>query len=133
MTIFYQLLMDIPVDLSQEKLMEHFGECFYTTPSDAMKSSLLALLKTYAERRKTNKISISESRELMKTTNPRFILRNYLMHQAIEELEEGHNDLFEKLRAALRDPYSDQFDEFLKKRPVWASNKAGCSMLSCSS
>ncbi|MFO8146171.1 MAG: protein adenylyltransferase SelO [Bacteroidota bacterium] len=134
MTIFYQLLMDIPEDLSEEKqLMEHFGECFYTEPQADLKTALLILFKTYAERRKTNKISLSESKELMRKTNPRFILRNYLLHQAIEELEQGKNELFEKLRTALKDPYSAKFDEFLKKRPNWATKKAGCSMLSCSS
>ena len=134
MTIFYQLLMDIPEDISEEsKVMEHFGECFYTEPQPDAKITLLAVLKTYSERRKTNKISVSESRELMRKTNPRFILRNYLLHQAIEELEQGKNELFEKLRIALRDPYSDKFDEFMKKRPNWATKKAGYSMLRCSS
>lgn len=134
MTIFYQLLMDIPENLSEEEqLMEHFGECFYTEPEAEMKTVLLELLKTYLERRKTNKISAADSKDLMRKTNPRFILRNYLLHQAIEELEQGKNDLFEKLRTALKDPYSDKFDEFLKKRPDWATKKAGCSMLSCSS
>ena len=134
MTIFYQLLMDIPEDLSEEEqLMQHFDECFYTEPQAEIKTKLLALLKTYSERRKANKISISKSKELMRKTNPRFILRNYLLHQAIEELVQGKNELFEKLRTALKDPYSDKFDEFLKKRPDWATKKAGCSMLSCSS
>lgn len=134
MTIFYQLLMVIPEDLSEEEhLIQHFEECFYTEPQADLKTTLLALLKTYSERRKANKISVSESKELMRKTNPRFILRNYLLHQAIEELEQGKNELFEKLRTALKDPYSDEFDEFLKKRPDWATKKAGCSMLSCSS
>lgn len=134
MTIFYQLLMDIPEGPSQEEqLMEHFGECFYGEPQADVKTTLLAVLKTYSERRNTNKISVSESKELMRKTNPRFILRNYLLHQAIEELEQGKNELFDKLRTALKDPYSGEFDEFLKKRPNWATKKAGCSMLSCSS
>jgi uncharacterized protein YdiU (UPF0061 family) len=69
----------------------------------------------------------------MRAANPRFILRNYLLHQAIEELEKGENTLFQQLQEAMKDPYSNQFDQFLRKRPDWASQKAGCSMLSCSS
>lgn len=134
MTIFYQLLMDIPENIAEEEnLMKHFGKCFYTEPHAEMKTTLLTLLKTYYKRRNTNKTSFLESKKLMQQTNPRFILRNYLLHQAIEELEQGKSNLFEKLRIALKDPYSDKFDEFLEKRPDWATKKAGCSMLSCSS
>jgi serine/tyrosine/threonine adenylyltransferase len=33
----------------------------------------------------------------------------------------------------MKEPYSNKFDEFFQTRPEWASEKAGCSMLSCSS
>jgi uncharacterized protein YdiU (UPF0061 family) len=69
----------------------------------------------------------------MKENNPSFILRNYLLHQAIEELERGETALFQKLQNAMKTPYAETNDEFLVKRPDWASQKAGCSMLSCSS
>lgn len=70
---------------------------------------------------------------IMSENNPRIILRNYMLHQANEDLEKGDSTLFMKLQAAMKDPYSRNFDEFFKKRPTWASDKAGCSMLSCSS
>ena len=68
----------------------------------------------------------------MKQANPKFILRNYLLHQAIEELEQGRDTLFRKLEQELKTPY-DETTEFFARRPDWATNKAGCSMLSCSS
>ena len=69
----------------------------------------------------------------MRKANPRVILRNYLLHQAIEQVERGEKGLFEKLQEAMKKPYSTEFDEFFRKRPDWATKKAGCSMLSCSS
>jgi uncharacterized protein YdiU (UPF0061 family) len=69
----------------------------------------------------------------MKKANPRFILRNYLLHKAIEELESGNEEIFRKLQSALRSPYEEIHPEFWGKRPGWAEQKAGCSMLSCSS
>ena len=133
MTIFYQLLIDLPSEYKQEEILDYFSGSFYTIPQENEKHDFIELINNYMKRRKKNDISEEESRAKMKNANPRFVLRNYLLHQAIEELEKGESDLFEKLRRALKDPYSKKYDEFFAKRPDWASKKAGCSMLSCSS
>lgn len=134
MTIFYQLLTFLPENsLDEGILLKHFSESFYSEPVGDDKDRFIILMKKYIERRNSNKISAEESRQIMMKANPRFILRNYLLHQAIEGLEKGDSNLFEKLRSALKAPYSKEGDEFFKKRPDWAIQKAGCSMLSCSS
>lgn len=134
MTIFYQLLIELPLEEQQEEqLFTHFSESLYQQPETKTKEAFIKLLKEYSERRSVNIITAEESGEMMRKTSPRFILRNYLLHQAIEELEHGENTMFDKLKSALKDPYSNKHDEFFKKRPEWASKKAGCSMLSCSS
>ena len=69
----------------------------------------------------------------MKKSNPKFILRNYLLFQAIEELNEGKKDLFEKLQLALENPYEELIPEFSAKRPPIYDGQTGCSTLSCSS
>lgn len=134
MTIFYQLLMALPLDRVEEQaVVSHFQDAFYHDLTPEKSEALYRLIQAYANRIKKNTISRKESVERMRKTNPRFILRNYLLHQAIQELEMGENQLFLKLQEAIKDPYSKRFDEFLAKRPDWASQKAGCSMLSCSS
>lgn len=134
MTIFYQRLMELPLDLAgEEEVFKHFEESFYRIPEQAEREMLYKLLKDYVERVKKNNIKREESLKRMQETNPRFILRNYLLHQAIEELKKGEDTLFLKLQEAIKEPYSAKFDEFFAKRPDWASKKAGCSMLSCSS
>lgn len=134
MTIFYQLLMNLPVDRGNEDaVLNHFDPCFYHILSTEECKEFYDLVQRYTERMKANTCSREDSLSRMKRHNPRFILRNYLLHQAIEALEKGDDKLFLKLQKAIKDPYSDQFDEFFAKRPSWASNKAGCSMLSCSS
>jgi serine/tyrosine/threonine adenylyltransferase len=90
-------------------------------------------MQDYAARLQANTGTRAEAVGRMRQANPRFILRNYLLHQTIEQLENGQDELFQKLQQAMREPYSRKFDEFLVKRPAWASQKAGCSMLSCSS
>ncbi|KEO71950.1 protein adenylyltransferase SelO [Anditalea andensis] len=134
MTIFYQLLIDLDVELaSEEEAYVHFSDSFYDKPSKAGVSKLFETLQKYIQRLKTNQCDRAVSIKKMKAANPRFILRNYLLHQAIEELEQGTNTLFKELQAALKEPYTDRFDKFFAKRPDWAGKKAGCSMLSCSS
>ncbi|MFD2247460.1 protein adenylyltransferase SelO [Pontibacter ruber] len=134
MTIFYQLLIDLPLymDTAQE-VADHFKDALYDELSPEQSELLFTLIATYLERLNKNTIKRAESQQRMRETSPRFILRNYLLHQAIEELEKGENTLFLKLQEAMKEPYSDKFDEFFQTRPEWASQKAGCSMLSCSS
>ncbi|MFN3402751.1 MAG: protein adenylyltransferase SelO [Cytophagaceae bacterium] len=134
MTIFYRLLCEIPEGIpDRETIIRYFNKSFYSDISDELSESLFNWLQLYYKRLETNSISREKSRELMRRNNPHFVLRNYLLHQAIEEMESGIDTLFLKLQEAIKDPYSDKFPEFFAKRPDWATQKAGCSMLSCSS
>ena len=133
MTIFYQLLITVPQDEAKESILSHFAESFYRQPSSAEADNFYQWMQAYKTRRFNSTINGEESIRRMQTANPRFILRNYLLHQAIEELEKGDNTLFVKLQQAMKEPYSGNHDEFFQKRPGWATEKAGCSMLSCSS
>ncbi|SIR27339.1 Uncharacterized conserved protein YdiU, UPF0061 family [Pontibacter lucknowensis] len=134
MTIFFQLLIDLPLSVEgEEAVADHFKQALYDDLSAEQKTAFYTLISNYLERLNTNKIRRSDSQEMMRKANPRFVLRNYLLHQAIEGLEKGDDVLFVKLQEAIKEPYSDKFDEFFQTRPEWASQKAGCSMLSCSS
>lgn len=134
MTIFYQLLIELPLDMENEQdIIHHFKDSFYSDLTQEQITIFYKLMNTYTERIKVNTISREDAVKRMRDNNPRFIVRNYLLHQAIEELERGENQLFLKLQEAIKSPYSKDFDAFFAKRPSWASQKAGCSMLSCSS
>ncbi|WP_242929207.1 protein adenylyltransferase SelO [Pontibacter vulgaris] len=133
-TIFYQLLIELPLFMrSEEEVEEHFRDSFYSDLKPEEKGALYTLISNYLERLNTNTIKRQDSQQRMRDANPRFILRNYLLHQAIEELEKGQNTLFQELQEAIKHPYTAKYDQFFAKRPDWAGQKAGCSMLSCSS
>lgn len=131
MTLFYQLLIELPEKIGAAyDVKKIFMEAFYTKPDETI---LYAAILEYSERIKTNTCSKEYSKERMRAANPRFILRNYMLHEAIVQLEKGDDTLLKKLEQYMKQPYSKNGDEYFTKRPEWATQKAGCSMLSCSS
>jgi uncharacterized protein YdiU (UPF0061 family) len=134
MTIFFQQLGKfIKEGSDRSDYLDYFKDSFYKQPTAKGAQKLNTFLDRYKLRMGKNNCSPETSFKKMSKNNPRFILRNYLLHQAIEDINNGDNTLFAKLQEAIKDPYSDRHDEFFKKRPDWADQKAGCSMLSCSS
>ena len=78
----------------------------------------------------------SPDKELMLSSNPKYVLRNWLAYEAIEHAEQGDLSYALDLYECLKNPYDEQeqyASRFYQKRPEWAEHKPGSSMLSCSS
>ncbi|NJW51944.1 protein adenylyltransferase SelO [Salinimicrobium oceani] len=134
MTLFYRSLADLPAEVTSEEIMDHFQDVFYKKMDASASEAFISLISDYSKMRKNSSLSSDAAREMMNRHNPRIILRNYLLHEAIEQLENGNDSHFRKLQEALKQPYAATgFEELVQKRPDWAETKAGCSMLSCSS
>lgn len=142
-TDWQQLMQDLNLDYIlffqniekpvSEIKTEDFENCFYRNPNENELKRLSNFLEKYQRRKLKNNFSETESLELMSKTNPKFILRNYLLFEAIQDAEKGDYKLFFKLKEALQNPYENHFPEFNKKRPSKYDDQSGCSQLSCSS
>lgn len=133
MTLFFRILAEI--DLNAISL-EPFQIVFYDESlRDAHDSDLLDWLVRYAARIQQQAESDEVRRERMNAVNPLYVPRNWLAQQAIDAAEQGDASELHTLMEVLRNPYQTQAgrERFALPRPEWARNRAGCSMLSCSS
>ena len=134
MTIFFRSLSNFTTDISGLKLIE---KSFYDFEdiSDEVKNNWNSWFTKYAERLQKETISPEDRKEKMDAVNPKYVLRNYMSQMAIDEADKGDYGLIDELFQLLKNPYAEQpkNEKWFAKRPEWARNKVGCSMLSCSS
>jgi uncharacterized protein YdiU (UPF0061 family) len=137
MTIFYRRLVYITPEVQADELLTTIEAAFYApealTKQD--KETLTHWLQRYQHRTQTEGLDAQTRVTLMNAVNPKYVLRNYLTQEAIELAEKGDYSRVNELLAVMRRPYDEQveFEHYAVKRPDWARQKPGCSMLSCSS
>ena len=137
MTLFFRSLGDLPLDheIEPDAVPTMLGNAYYEAPDRETINQTADWLGRYRDRVASDGLASTERRSRMHAVNPKYVLRNYLAQLAIDDAENGDYDLIADLATVLRDPYADQrgSDRFAAKRPEWARNRPGCSMLSCSS
>jgi len=136
MTIFFRNLSRF----KSEKPSEGFAvieKAFYTLDdlSDSIIEQWNNWFLRYAKRLQDESFSDEERKAAMNAVNPKYVLRNYMAQLAIDDATKGDYGVIEELFNLLKKPYDEQpeLEKWFAKRPEWARNKVGCSMLSCSS
>lgn len=137
--LFFRFLADVPTDPTapDEALLGPLEPAWYR-PGDITgdtAATLVTWLRSWGVRTQRSGLDSGARRHAMHRVNPRYVLRNALAQQAIDAATTGDTALLHDLWEVLRRPYDDQpgAERFGGRRPEWARNRVGCSMLSCSS
>jgi serine/tyrosine/threonine adenylyltransferase len=153
LTLFFRGLAEVPIASAaiDDDVLAPLVPSFYAPANPARRAQLLAWLHRYRPRAAREPGGDAVRQQRMAAHNPVFVLRNYLVQQAIERTEtalaagprEGDaSDIegltegpIEGLLQAARAPYREgpEHAGLLGKRPDWARDAPGCSALSCSS
>lgn len=136
MTLFYRKLSTFDKNKPLEGL-DTIMDAFYV--KDELNQEIVEKWNkwfiNYSKRLEEETISDKQRKLNMNTINPKYVLRNYMAQLAIDAADNGDYSLVDELYTMLQNPYAEQpqYEKWFAKRPEWARNKAGCSMLSCSS
>ena len=140
MTIFFRGLANVPVDderAGDDAWLDPIRDALYDEAvlQGPHRAIVLDWLRTYGARVRAEGRPRDARVGRMQRANPKYVLRNYLAQLAIDAAAEGDVSVIERLLRVLSRPYDDQpgEDDLARRRPEWARNRAGCSMLSCSS
>ena len=139
MTLFYRNLANVKggIGSNGDALIAPLMEAYYKPEqlTDHKKNRIVKWLHAYTERVAHDGTTDEVRREQMNRVNPKYVLRNYLAQLAIDEAEQGDCAMICELLEVLRRPYDEQpgKESFAERRPEWARDRPGCSMLSCSS
>lgn len=137
MTIFFRNLSSVSKNDSPANALAKIKDAFYSQNevSGEIENQWIEWFTAYLIRLTVENLSDFERMTKMNAVNPKFVLRNYMAQLAIDEADKGDYSLVEQLYNLLRKPFDEQpeFEKWFAKRPDWARDKVGCSMLSCSS
>jgi len=146
MTIFFRKLASVPTagngtdgkeSTNAEAALQPFADAWYqpdaVTPE--YRRRVDSWLAAWRKRLRRDNLPDEERKIRMNRVNPKYVLRNSLAQLAIDKAEKGDFSMVAELLDLVRRPYDEQpeREHFFRKRPEWARNRPGCSMLSCSS
>ncbi|HLM59806.1 MAG TPA: protein adenylyltransferase SelO family protein, partial [Pyrinomonadaceae bacterium] len=134
MTLFFRRLNQFDENNPNE-FWKKLEESSYSATLEKFKPQWTDFLKNYAEILIAENGEKTERTAAMNLVNPKYVLRNYMAQLAIDAADAGDYSIVNELFNLLLKPYDEQpeSEKWFAKRPDWAKEKAGCSMLSCSS
>ncbi|CAA6813763.1 MAG: Selenoprotein O and cysteine-containing homologs [uncultured Sulfurovum sp.] len=109
MTDMFTMLQSLQVDytLFFRTLSSYDGEREGLLRLGRMHKPMNEVLDSYDKRLEENNTSVEERHAKMLAVNPKFVLKNYMLQEAIEKAEEGSFELVEALFDIAQNPYAE--------------------------
>jgi len=136
MAIFFRLLSgELVADSPPAGLPARLRAAFYGPVPPDREQQAAAWLGRWWRHARRGPTAPGESARRMDAANPRFILRNWIVQEAIDAAHAGDPSGVRALLEELRRPFEEQAGRPVTagKRPEWARHRPGCGALSCSS
>ncbi len=110
--------------------LENFDNISSILDIAVFRSPLENWFEKYKQLIKIQKQDFFKMKELMKKTNPKFVIKNYMLQEAIDEAKQGDFKLVNDLLKIAQNPFSEhkEFERYAKPTPLEYSNiKLSCS------
>jgi len=90
---------------------------------------LKSWLKLYEKRLEKEEVSKEDRLVKMKAINPKYILRNYMLQDAIDAAEDGDYTLVNEFLKIAQNPFGDhpKYEHYTKPKPQWEPLRCSCS------
>ncbi len=141
--LFCRLLSDVRVirseseQITDEALISPLIDAYYAPEElrGEVLSKIAGWLRLWGARVIAGGLADAERIAVMRSVNPKFVLRNWMAQEAIDLAHAGDYSQIPLLLDVLRRPYDEQpeHNRLAARRPEWARHRVGSSMLSCSS
>lgn len=129
-TMLFRELSSLPTNVST------IAKSFYRQPDDALQQEWNDWLRAWHEHL-DNSVGRKEMTDRMKSVNPKYTWREWLVVPAYQQAEKGDFALLEELQKVLTQPFDEQNAEveakFYRLRPAEYFDAGGVSHYSCSS
>ena len=143
-TIFYRQLSTISSSDTPSAAFLKLQNSFYSKNTDDLKHAQekwIDLLPQYLHRISQQEVddkglSASDRVDIMESTNPKYVLRNWMAVLAYEAAIEGDTSIVEELQNLLEDPYEtggrnvQMEGKYYRTTPDWAQQMPGAEFLS---
>lgn len=131
-TLFFRYLSEVSKDSLEHMFDVQFSQTRLASLFVGKRvNDMNRWLALYAKRLGQEKRGDAERLQAMKKVNPIYVLRNYLLQEAIEKAQSGDFSEVERLHRCMQNPFEEQtvFADYAKLPPHWASDIC----VSCSS
>ncbi len=106
-----------------------FFYCLSTDTLDLEGENINEWLKLYNTRLEDETVSKEDRFASMRKINPKYILRNYMIQDAIDKAEQGDYTLVNDFLKIAQNPFDDhpKYEHYIKPKPNWEPLKCSCS------